>query len=211
MSIYTDYLNNHPDIDYKEFVKICAWNVKQLAPYKPAELETLPDSFPLNIGELNAQLDAAMDELQDLETMTPEQQTQLRDEAFDAIEDEHWSKIDELEQLITVYGAILSDLCRWNPTNSEMKTLKAFAIKELTSNMPNLQKYAISPVEPTVTSHVEGLRKIYNANITNLTKKITEESKNNAAANEYIALLNEQLNNAPDAEASNQSTLKINI
>lgn len=87
-----------------------------------------------------------MDQLQDLEAMTPEEHAKLRDDAFDIIEDEHWGKIDELERLFSVYGSILSDLCRWNPSNSEMKALKTFAIKELTSNMPDLSKYAISPV-----------------------------------------------------------------
>lgn len=202
MSIYTDYLNKHSDIDYKEFMKVCAWSVKQMAPYKPTELSIIPDEIPLDVEQLNMELDVAMDSLQDLEAMTPEEQAQLRDDAFDIIEDAHWSKIDELERLLTVYGAILSDLCRWNPTNSEMKALKAFAIKELTSNMPDLSKYSVSPAEPSVTAHIEGLRKQYNTKIAALTKKITEESKTNLAANEYLKLLNNELSLAPDAEVS---------
>lgn len=202
MSVYTDYLNAHTDIDYKGFLKVCAWNAKQLTPYYPEELAPVENTIPLDVTGLNTLLDKAMDELQNLEAMTPEEHADLRNQAFDVVENDHWNKINELERLITVYGAILSDLCRWNPTNSEMKTLKAFAIKELTTNMPDLSKYATSPVEPTVTSHVDSLRKEYNANITNLTKQITTESKNNLVANEYIALLTAQLNDAPDADAS---------
>lgn len=202
MSIYTDYLNTHFDMDYKDFMKICAWNVKQLAPYFPGELSAVPDNIPLNITDLNTQLDKSLDDLQELESMSPEEQIILRDEAFDEIENEHWNKINEYERLITVYGAILSDLCRWNPTNNEMKALKTFAIKELTSNMPDLSKYSVSPIEPSVTTHIEGLRKQYNTKITALTKKITEESKTNLAANEYLKLLNNELSLAPDAEVS---------
>lgn len=205
MSIYTDYLNEHSDIDYKEFIRVCAWNAKQLAPYLTDELKAAPENIELNVAELNQQLDSAMDQLQDLEAMTPEEHAKLRDDAFDIIEDEHWGKIDELERLFSVYGSILSDLCRWNPSNSEMKALKTFAIKELTSNMPDLSKYAISPVQPSVTSHVESLRKQYNSNINALTKKISEESKNNLVANEYLKLLKEQLESAPDAETSNSN------
>lgn len=207
MSIYTEYLNANSEIDYKTFLRICAWNAKQLAPYFTGELYPIEDKIPLNVGGLNTQLDAVMDNLQDLEAMTPAEQTTLRDEAFDEIEDEHWAKINELEKLITVYGAIISDLCRWNPTNSDMKTLKAFAIKELTSNMPDLSKYASSPVEPSVSSYVDGLRKKYNTEITNLTKQISTESKSNIVANDYIALLLEELETAPDAEASTQKIL----
>ena len=207
MSKYTDYLNTNSTIDYKDFIKVCAWNAKQLSPYKPEELYPVEEKIELNITGLNTQLDVAMDNLQDLESMTPEEQTSLRDKAFDDIEDTHWSKINELENLITVYGAILSDLCRWNPTNSEMKTLKAFAIKELTSNMPDLSKYASSPAQPSVSSYIEGLRKGYNSEIAALTKQITAESKNNIVANEYISLLLSELEKAPSAENTEENLI----
>ena len=200
MSKYTDYLNANSTINYKDFIKVCAWNAKQLSPYKPEELYPIEEKIELDITGLNTQLDAAMDNLQDLESMTPEEQTSLRDEAFDDIEDAHWSKINELENLITVYGAILSDLCRWNPTSNDMKALKAFAIKELNSNMPDLSKYASSPTQPSVSSYVDGLRKGYNNQISALTKQITAESKNNIVANEYIDLLLSELEKAPAAD-----------
>ena len=38
MSKYTDYLNTNSTIDYKDFIKVCAWNAKQLSPYKSEEL-----------------------------------------------------------------------------------------------------------------------------------------------------------------------------
>lgn len=53
MSIYTDYLNEHSDIDYKEFIRVCAWNAKQLAPYLTDELKAAPENIELNVAELN--------------------------------------------------------------------------------------------------------------------------------------------------------------
>lgn len=198
MSKYTDYLNTHPDIDYKDFIKVCAWNAKQLASYVPDALAPVEEEIPLDITELNEQLDIAMDNLQELEALSAEEQVNLRDTAFDEVENAHWNKINELEKLITVYGTILSDLCRWNPTNNEIKALKSFAIKELTTNMPDLSKHAASPVEPTVNSYIDSLRKKYNNIITSLTKQITTESKNNNTANDYINLLLSELNLAQD-------------
>lgn len=211
MSIYTDYLNNHPDIDYKDFLKICAWSAKQLAPYKPQELEIIPEAFPSKAEEMKQQLSDLTDELQVLQNMSFDEQTSLRDEAFNVTEDEHWNKINQLEYLITVYGTILSDICRWNPENAEAKALKAFAVKELTANMPNLSKYSVSPVEPTVSNYINTQINTYKTSINALEKQIEEEIKKHNDATAYIALLNKELSLDEIVEDKEQEPSEINI
>ena len=97
---------------------------------------------------------------------------------------------------MSVYGNLLADLCRFPAQSTEMKELKVFAIKELSSNMPNLSAYASLPVEPSVTSYISNLRKERKAEFDRLSNEYTIKSKDNLTANEYITIMIDELNKA---------------
>lgn len=86
-----------------------------------------------------------------------------------------------------------------------MKELKVFAIKELSSNMPNLSAYASLPTEPSITSYISNLKKERKAEFDRLSNEYSTKSKDNLAANEYINLMLEELAKA-ELEGEIEST-----
>ena len=198
MSKYTDYLSNNPDIDWKEFLKLCAWNAAPLKKLAPEEIAPIQEKIDISaeLEKLNDDTDAALDLYQEMDSLTPEQQKDKRDEHYSLIKEKHYADINRLENLMSVYGNLLADLCRFPAQSAEMKELKVFAIKELSSNMPNLAAYASLPVEPSVTSYINNLKKERKAEFDRLSNEYTTKSKDNLAANEYITIMLDELEKA---------------
>ena len=90
-----------------------------------------------------------------------------------------------------------------------MKELKVFAIKELSSNMPNLAALANLPAEPTVTSYISEQKKELKANFDKLNNEYSTMAKDNLAANEYIKIMKDELDKA-ELEGE-EITPKINL
>lgn len=214
MSKYTDYLNNNPDIDWKEFLKLCAWNAAPLKKLAPEEITPIQEKIDISaeLEKLNNDTDAALDLFQEMDSLTPEQQKEKRDEHYGEIKEKHYADINKLENLMSIYGNLLADLCRFPAQSAEMKELKVFAIKELSSNMPNLAAYASLPVEPSITSYINNLKKERKAEFDRLSNEYTTKSKDNLAANEYITIMLDELAKAElegEADATSYSSIRL--
>ena len=207
MSKYTDWLNEkgaeilENGITAVDFIRVCAWNAKEMAYYYPEELRPLTEEeIPLDQTALNAELAEATNELNkipdDNEEGTEEGGLGKEDYYKAACEEKETERLAEIaaaENLIALYGSILADLCIWNPEEPTMKALKAFAIKELTSNMPNMAKYANPESMVSLDGFFKSLYAEKQAVIDNITKKINTESKANAVANNYINSLKKDI------------------
>ena len=214
MSKYTDYLNNNPNIDWKEFLKLCAWNAAPLKKLAPEEIAPIQEKIDISaeLEKLNNDTDAALDLFQEMDSLTPEQQKEKRDEHYGEIKEKHYADINKLENLMSIYGNLLADLCRFPAQSAEMKELKVFAIKELSSNMPNLAAYASLPVEPSITSYINNLKKERKAEFDRLSNEYTTKSKDNLAANEYITIMLDELAKAElegEADATSYSGIRL--
>ena len=214
MSKYTDYLNSNPDIDWKEFLKLCAWNAAPLKKLAPEEIAPIQEKIDISaeLEKLNNDTDAALDLFQEMDSLTPEQQKDKRDEHYGEIKEKHYADINKLENLMSIYGNLLADLCRFPAQSAEMKELKVFAIKELSSNMPNLAAYASLPVEPSITSYINNLKKERKAEFDRLSNEYTTKSKDNLAANEYITIMLDELAKAElegEADATSYSGVRL--
>ena len=75
MSKYTDYLNNNPDIDWKDFLKLCAWNANALKKLAPEEIAPIQSTIDISaeLEKLNDESDVALDLYQEMDSLTPEQ------------------------------------------------------------------------------------------------------------------------------------------
>ena len=214
MSKYTDYLNNNPDIDWKDFLRLCAWNASALKKLAPEEIAPIQSTIDISaeLEKLNNDTDEALDLYQEMDSLTPEQQKEKRDEHYGEIKEKHYADINRLENLMSIYGNLLADLCRFPAQSAEMKELKVFAIKELSSNMPNLAAYASLPVEPSITSYINNLKKERKAEFDRLSNEYTAKSKDNLAANEYITIMLEELAKAElegEADATSYSGVRL--
>ena len=207
MSKYTDWLNEkgtetlENSITAVDFIRVCAWNAKEMAYYYPEELRPLTEEeIPLDQTALNKELADATNELNKIPDDNEEGtedgglgKEEYYKAACEEKETERLAEIAATENLIALYGNILADLCIWNPGEPSMKALKAFAIKELTSNMPNMAKYA----NPEPMASLEGFfNSLYNEKstvINNIKNKIIAESKANVAANSYIDSLKKDI------------------
>lgn len=214
MSKYTDYLNNNPDIDWKSFLKLCAWNANALKKLASEEIAPIQSTIDISaeLEKLNSDTDAALDLYQEMDSLTPEQQKEKRDEHYGEVKEKHYADINRLENLMSVYGNLLADLCRFPAQSTEMKELKVFAIKELSNNMPNLSAYASLPVEPSVTSYINNLKKERKAEFDRLSNEYTTKSKDNLTANEYITIMLDELAKAElegEADATSYSGVRL--
>ena len=208
MSKFIEYLNANPSIDWKTFLKVCAWNATPLKKLAPEVLTPIEATIDISdeLEKLNADADDAFDAYQEVDSLTPEQQVEKRDEFYEAKKEEHYAQINKLESLMTVYGDLLADLCRFPAQSAQMKELKVFAIKELSSNMPNLAALANLPVEPTVASYISEQKKELKTNFDKLNNEYSTMAKDNLVANEYIKVMLDELKEAElEGEAKSQS------
>lgn len=198
MSKYTEYLNNHPDIDYKTFLKIYAWSMNALKGYEPKELSPLEDTLPVDTSEMLAELNKERAELDRLTSLTEDQKNRIIAEETSHRLKEHQENIDKQQKLIMIYTNIISDLCRWSPEDRDAKALKESAIKELNANMPNLSKFSNLNTIPNPKSYFDKLMRDSNAKISTLTSKISTADKDRAKANICIENLLTEIEFAPD-------------
>ena len=115
MSKFIEYLNANTTLDWKTFLKVCAWNATPLKKLAPEVLTPIEDTIDISkeLQQLNSEADAAFDAYQEVDSLTPEQQVEKRDEFYEAKKEEHYAQINKLESLMTVYGDLLADLCRF--------------------------------------------------------------------------------------------------
>lgn len=195
MSKYTDYLNEKFETSADEitiltdFLKTCAWDAAAMKPFAPEVLGPVEGKIEIDYTNMNKELADAITILQDLENDSYDEKVARRDEAFAATIEEFRNELDTKTTLVDKYTNLLNNLCKWDPQEAQMKTLKEFAIKELTTNMPNLNAFSKYPVAPTVDSYIQNLKRENNAVISSLTKQIETTSKNENTANEYIEVL----------------------
>ena len=198
MSKYTEYLNNHPDIDYKTFLKIYAWSMNALKNYEPKELSPLEDTLPVDTDDMLAELNKEQAELDRLTSLTEDQKNKIIAEETNHRLKEHQENIDKQQKLIMAYTNIISDLCRWSPEDREAKALKESAIKELNANMPNLSKFSNLNTIHNSKGYFDKLMRDSNAKINILTSKISTADKNRKNANICIENLLTEIEFAPD-------------
>lgn len=203
LSKYTDFLNAHPNIDYKTFVKVCAWNSKAVADFVPKELEPME----MNVSNerivfLKKQLEQKEKELAGLQALNDSDKNMIINQENEKILTNHQNSITSTQNLIVTYTNILSDLCRWMPETTALKQLKDFAIKELTTNMPDLSKCSNGATLLNQKNYFDKMIRECNNSINTLNKNIDSESKAIEAANNYINDILIEMEFAPDAISS---------
>jgi hypothetical protein len=78
--------------------------------------------------------------------------------------------------------------------------------------MPNLAAYASLPVEPSITSYINNLKKERKADFDRLSNEYSTKSKDNLAANEYITIMLNELAKAElegEVDATSYSGVRL--
>lgn len=212
MSKYTEWLNeqiqNNIETNFKDFLRICAWDSTPLKKLTPESLVPVT-TFDITeeIKELNEKIDLAEDARQEAQNYGPEQLEEIIKAKYEEENISRISNIQIISKTIDKYGDILAQLCEFTPEDEQIQNLKVFAMKELQANMPNLIQYANPPKKETRSACykrlVDEATKTYN----NLTKELTTKRTENENANAYIDILNKEIKKYDDVHVTVEESM----
>lgn len=214
MSKYTEWLNKQieedTEVDFKDFLRVCAWESIQLKKMAP---ETLVPVTKIDITEELQELDERVDEAenirQEVQAYSTEKLEELVNAEYEKVNLSRISNIRKADNIIDKYGNILAQLCEFAPEDAHIQALKTFAMKELQANMPNLILYANPPKKEGIATYHARLKKESKEAYEKLAKEYTDKYDENSIANIYISTLELEIDKYDDIHSASEPKIRV--
>lgn len=200
MSKYTEWLNKRiedgEEVTFKDFLRICAWEAAPLKKLAPKELTPVANiDITEELTNLDKLVDDAENEKQAVIAYDAATLQNMVDTKYKEDNDARILNIQNADKIIDKYGDILAQLCEFAPEDTQIQSLKTFAMKELQSNMPSLLQYANPPKKENLTVYHNQLKKEAEVTYSKLAKEYADKYNENIAANTYINSLEKEIEN----------------